>query len=157
MDLASYDSCFSANCRKATKAESGKVTKKNYTSIDADSSGSRPNHPSPASRHAMAHKGRQNKMISAQHPDTPWETRENEGTKQSSQSSIQTCQWKQGRQGETNQNVLRPARKTWVADLAVNYTSPGSLSSQQAHSMSPVHPKTRSHSLSTLEANNNSS
>ena len=48
-------------------------------------------------------------------------------------------------------------RKTWVANLTVNYTSPGSLSSQQAHSMSPVHSKTRSHSLNTLEANNNSS
>ena len=46
-------------------------------------------------------------------------------------------------------------RKTWVAEPMVNYISPGSLSSQQAHSMSPAHSKTRSHSLNTPQANSN--
>ena len=52
--------------------------------------------PTPASRHATGDKGRQSKIISAQRPDTPWETRRNEAKR--THASIQT---RHGRQGAT--------------------------------------------------------
>ena len=54
------------------------------------------NHLSPASRHATGDKGSQSKIISAQRPDTPWETRRNKAKR--THASIQT---RHGRQGET--------------------------------------------------------
>ena len=56
--------------------ERQRETKQNHLS---PASGDKSNHLSPASKHAMGDKERQSKVISAQHPDTPWETRGKEG------------------------------------------------------------------------------
>ena len=52
-------------------------------------------------------KERQSKVIPAQHPDTPMETRGDKAM--SSQPSIQSCHGSKGKQRETKQNPLRPA------------------------------------------------
>ena len=79
------------------------------------------NHLSPASRHAVGDKGRQ--IISAQRPDTPWETRGDEGRqskiisaqppdmpregRQSKIISAPSVQTRHGRQGETRRNEAK--------------------------------------------------
>ena len=61
-----------------------------------ETKGDKANHLSQASRHAMGDlgdKGRQSKIIPAQHPDMPWETK--------------------GDKAETKQNHLSPASRPW--------------------------------------------
>ena len=75
------------------------------------------NHLSPASRHAIENKERQSKVIPAQHPDTPWGTRGDEGR----QSKVISAQhpdtpWETRGGKETKQSDLSPASRLAMGD-----------------------------------------
>ena len=98
--------------------ERQRETKQNHLS---PASGDKSNHLSPASKHAMGDKERQSKVISAQHPDTPWETRGKEGR----QSKIISAQrpdmpWEtkhtRGNEGKQSKYYLSAASKHAMGD-----------------------------------------
>ena len=101
-----------------------RLQKKNTSTVDpnlGDNGDKWTSQPSIQTRHGRKRetkqsqgRQRQSKIISAQHPDTPWETKGDEGRQsKSSGPSIQTCH---GRQKKTKQNHLSAASRHAMGD-----------------------------------------